>query len=262
MHSKGLLGAAIFLVAAIACGAHVVHGHAQEARFLRSFADSIPADPELSQYGRSRGAAAFQANCAACHGEKMQGDRHRGIPNLIDENWLYGTGRVSEIERVVLYGIRSGNSKGWDLASMPAFANPLPYKRYKIATLLPREIDDVTAYIMAFQHQATDAAAVARGAQLFAGSERGVCWDCHGEDARGDTAIGAPDLTDNRWIVGDGTQQSIHDAIAFGMNGSCPAWIAKLPPATIRSLAVYVASFTPQPAAASDSQSAQRSTSK
>lgn len=261
MHSKGLLAAAIVLVAAIAFGAHVVNGRAQQARFLKVFADSIPADPELSEYGRARGAAAFQENCAACHGEKMQGDRHRGIPDLTDDNWLYGTGRVSEIERVVLYGIRSGNSKGWDLASMPAFARPVPYKRYKVATLLPREIDDVTAYIMAFQHKATDAAAVKRGAQVYAGTERGVCWDCHSEDARGDTAIGAPDLTDNHWIVGDGSRQSIHDAIAFGMSGSCPAWIAKLPPATIRSLAVYVASSTTQPAA-SDSQSAQRSISK
>lgn len=253
MHSKGLLAAAIVVVAAIAFGAYVVHGRAQEARFLRTFADSIPADPQLSEYGRTRGAAAFQENCAACHGEKMQGDRHRGVPNLTDEQRLFGTGRVSEIERIVLYGIRSGNSKGWGLASMPAFANPEPYQRYEIATLLPREIDDLTAYLLAFQHKAADAAAVQRGAQLFTGAERGGCSDCHGADARGDADIGAPDLTDSDWLMGDGTQQSIYDAIAFGMGGHCPAWIGKLPPATIRSLAVYVAASAAKSSSSADS---------
>lgn len=261
MHSKGLLAAAIVLVVAIAGGVYVVHGDAQAARLLKTFADNIPADPQLAEYAQSRGAPAYRENCAACHGDKLQGDRHRGIPNLADAEWLYGSGRVSEIERVVLYGIRSGHSKNWDLASMPAFANPQPYKRYKIATLLPREIDDLTAYLLAFQHKATDAAAAARGAQLYAGTERGACWDCHGQDARGDTAIGAPDLTDGHWLLGDGTQQSIHDVIAFGMAGSCPAWIAKLPPATIRSLAVYVAAAARRNSPA-DSQSEQRPASK
>jgi cytochrome c oxidase cbb3-type subunit 3 len=232
------------LLALIAIGVRIADGNAMRVRFLKAAPDSIPADAELTRYARSRGESAYQEHCAACHGAKFQGDHLRNIPNLSDNSWLYGSGRVSEIERIVMYGIRSGNSKGWDLASMPAYATREPYKRYKILPLLPREIEDVTAFVLAFQKPPADAAAVERGAQVFRGAEKGVCWDCHGEDARGDTAIGAPDLTDNSWLSGDGSAQSIHDSIAFGLAGSCPAWMSRLSPATIRVLAVYVHSIS------------------
>ena len=75
-------------------------------------------------------ASAYAQHCASCHGAHLEGDRTRAVPNLADNDWLYGTGRVSEIEHVILYGIRSGNSKGWDLAQMPAFATAHPYKLY------------------------------------------------------------------------------------------------------------------------------------
>lgn len=245
MHGKGLIAATLLLGIAIAFGVHTVRSNAAEARFLTASADGIPSDLILTRYALARGPAAYRENCATCHGDKMQGDRHRGIPNLVDEDWLYGAGRVSEIERIVLYGIRSGNSKGLDLASMPAFANRQPYRRYEIAPLLPREIDDITAYVLAFQHPVADAA-VERGSTLFTSSERGGCWDCHGEDAKGDPAIGAPDLTDMHWLTGDGSRESIYDAVAYGLSGSCPAWITKLSPATVRSLAVYVATSRPE----------------
>lgn len=243
MHTKALLGAALAIAVAVAVAfsVHVVRGRQTEARLLKASADAIPADPALTKYALARAEGAYRENCAACHGDKMQGDQHRGIPNLADEEWLYGTGRVSEIERVVLHGIRAGNSKGWDLASMPAFANRQPYKRYPITQLLPREIDDITAYVLSFQSPVTDAAAVERGLKLFTGSTRGVCWDCHGGDGRGDPAIGAPDLTDRYWLMGDGSRDAIYDVIAFGLAGHCPSWIGKLAPADIRSLAVYVA---------------------
>lgn len=184
MHNKLLFGAALAIAVAVAFGVHAVRSRAAEARLVKASADALPADPVLTEYALARAGGAYRENCATCHGDKMQGDQHRGIPNLADADWLYGTGRVSEIERVVLYGIRSGNSKGWNLAAMPAFANRQPYKRYAIAPLLPREIDDVTAYVLAFQRPVTDAAAVERGSKLFTGSERGVCWDCHGKTGK------------------------------------------------------------------------------
>jgi cytochrome c oxidase cbb3-type subunit III len=235
-----VIAAAIVILALVAAGVRVADEAALRTRFLKSLPDSVPTDSELASYAQSRGEPAYRDHCATCHGTQLQGDRVRNIPNLADGEWLFGSGRVTEIERIVLYGIRSGNSKGLDLADMPAYARHEPYRRYKIATLLPREIDDVVAYLLSFQKPPTDTAAVERGARLFSGSEKGVCWDCHGEDAEGDTAIGAPNLTDNVWLSGDGSRQSIHDAIAFGLAGNCPAWIARLPPATIRAVAVYV----------------------
>lgn len=220
------------------------HGRAIRARFLVVTADSIPSDAELMKFALPRGASAYTEHCAACHGAHLQGDPTLAIPNLADSDWLYGTGRVSEIERVILYGIRSGNSRGWDLAHMPAFGTARPYDLYAVASLSPGDIDDVTTYVLSFQHPQADVAALQRGKAIFHDTNNGVCNDCHGSDAKGDSAIGAPDLTDAIWLRGDGSRQSVSDTIAHGLAGHCPAWITELSPVTIRAIAVYVHSVS------------------
>ena len=232
------VAATIVLVVGITV--HFVQARAARARFLMAAPDTIANDPKLIAYAMPRGKSAYADHCASCHGEQLLGDPARGVPNLVDAEWLYGSGRIGEIERIILYGIRSGNSKGWDLASMPAFGRPVPYKRYKIPPLTPSELDDVTAFLLALQRRPVDSDAAGRGSKIFHSGDRGVCWDCHGEDARGDTAIGAPDLTDAVWLYGDGSRQSIYQSIANGRAGTCPAWITRLPAETIRALAVYV----------------------
>jgi mono/diheme cytochrome c family protein len=129
--------AAAFVLAAVIGGVLVVHANALHARFLMVAADSIPGDAELMRFAMSRGASAYAQHCASCHGAHLKGDPSLAVPNLADHDWLYGLGRVSEIERVILYGIRSGNSKGWDLAHMPAFATSRPYDLYAMAPLSP-----------------------------------------------------------------------------------------------------------------------------
>jgi cytochrome c oxidase cbb3-type subunit III len=213
---------------------------ALRAHFLGVTADSIPGDAELMSFALPRGASAYAEHCASCHGAHLQGDPALAIPNLADHDWLYGSGRVSEIERVILYGIRSGNSRGWDLAHMPAFGTAHPYELYAVAPLSPRDIDDVTTYLLSFQHPQADASAVQRGKRIFYDTNKGVCNDCHGSDAKGDSAIGAPDLTDGVWLRGDGSRQSITDTISHGLAGHCPAWVTKLSPVTIRAIALYV----------------------
>jgi cytochrome c oxidase cbb3-type subunit 3 len=192
------------------------------------------------KFAMSRGASAYADHCATCHGTRLQGDPKNAVPNLADGEWLYGTGRVSEIERIVLYGIRSGHSKGWDLAHMPAFASEHPYNLYAIAPLGPRDIDDVTTYLLSFQKPQRDSVAMERGSRIFRDPSKGNCVDCHGPDAKGDSAIGAPDLTDGIWLRGDGSRQSIEDTVAYGLAGHCPAWFTKLSPVTIRAVAVFV----------------------
>jgi cytochrome c oxidase cbb3-type subunit 3 len=230
-------------LATAAIAAAIVHARSANAlrtRLLMAIPDTVPADAALNAYAMSRGKAAFARYCASCHGQRGQGDALRGVPNLGDHDWLYGSGRIVEIERVVLYGIRSGNSKGWKLASMPAYATAVPYKLYQLAPLNPQEISDVTDYILSFQGKSADAAAIERGTKVYRSPVRGLCWDCHGERAQGNPAIGAPNLTDNIWLYGDGSRDSIYNSVAYGHAGSCPAWISRLPPVTIRSLAVYV----------------------
>jgi len=243
---KRLIVTAALVVILVAAGVLFAHARAERARFLMLPADAITDDAELTRYALSKGAGIYAENCARCHGDHMQGDPVNAVPNLADGDLLYGAGRVSEIEHVVLYGIRSGNTRGWDLAHMPAFATEHPYNLYAIAPLRPTEIDDVTTYLLSFQQAQGDAAAVERGKHLFYEPTKGNCIDCHGTDAKGDSAIGAPDLTDKIWLRGDGSRQSVADSIAYGLTGRCPAWITQLSSAEARAVAVYVYAAGPK----------------
>ncbi len=208
-------------------------------QFLVADPDSIPSDPSLLRYAEGRGARGYTRHCATCHGADLKGDRSRSVPDLTDDDWLYGSGRIGEIERVALYGIRSGDSKAQNLASMPAFATANPYPRYRIEPLTPQELHDVTELLYSFQHpNQVDAAAVQRGTALYHG--KGYCFDCHSDHAKGDSAIGAPNLTDSIWLYGDGSRTAIAQSISHGQGGICPGWHGRLAPETIRAIAVYV----------------------
>jgi cytochrome c oxidase cbb3-type subunit 3 len=201
------------------------------------------------KYALGRGRSGYASHCAACHGDQGQGDAARGIPNLADSDWLYGSGEVSDIERVVDYGIRSANPQAWNLASMPAYARIQPSKTEpKIPPLKPGEIRDVVEFLRYLQRQDADPAAVSRGAMVF--SNTGGCYDCHGADAKGDSAIGAPNLTDRITLYGDGSAAALFDSIAHGRQGLCPAWVRKISPAGVREIALYVYSLSHPPAGA------------
>jgi cytochrome c oxidase cbb3-type subunit 3 len=177
---------------------------------------------------------------------------------LRDDDWLYGVGTVSDIEQVVKYGIRSHHPKAWNLAIMPAYATPRPSARdEKLAALSPANIRDLVEFLI-FQQSINakvavtssdkvaiapaTASAVARGAALFANV--GGCYDCHAADAKGDAAIGAPNLIDRVTLYGDGSQDALTASISYGRAGVCPAWDTRISSAGIRELSVYVYSLS------------------
>lgn len=45
-------------------------------------------------------ATIFKENCAICHGEKGEGNREMGAPNLADAIWLYGNDKASIVAQV------------------------------------------------------------------------------------------------------------------------------------------------------------------
>jgi cytochrome c oxidase cbb3-type subunit 3 len=77
---------------------------------------------------------------------------------------------------------------------------------------------------------------------LYAGDAG--CYDCHALDAKGDAAIGAPNLTDTVTLYGDGSREALFMSIAQGRQGVCPAWIMTLSAAGIRETALYVHSIS------------------
>ena len=118
--------------------------------------------------------------CADCHGTGGQGDRVNGAPSLTDDDWLYGTGRISEIEWTITHGIRAADPRTWNLAVMPAYGTPRPSPTEAIPPLSPDDIRDVIEYLMEIGGHDADANAAARGGQIF--HDRGGCYDCHGAD--------------------------------------------------------------------------------
>jgi cytochrome c oxidase cbb3-type subunit III len=233
------------LLAASACimAAVLVHLSQVEGRLLRADPNAIPTNAALMAFARGRGEALFVAHCAACHGIQGQGAPGRGIPILSDSDWLYGTGLVSDIEQVIKYGIRSYHPKTWNLAIMPAYATAEPSARdSKIPSLSPGNIRDLVEFLIHEQGRSADSAAADRGAELFAGV--GGCYDCHALDGKGDSAIGAPNLTDRITLYGDGSRESLSMSIAYGRHGMCPAWVTRISPAGIREVAVFVYSLS------------------
>ncbi len=201
---------------------------------VRASPDSIPANPELLSYSETVGSKAYVENCASCHGTDMKGDQ-RGVPNLSDGIWLYDYGRISDIERTILYGIRAGLGKSHNVTDMPAIG------RQKV--LSEPEIRDVMAYVLSLnaKKHKEDPAAVERGSKIF--QDKGVCYDCHSRDATGISDYGAPNLIDEDWLYG-GDENAIFRSIYDGRHGLCPAWIGKLSFPTIRALAVYIHSHS------------------
>jgi len=58
-----------------------------------------------------RGATIFAEQCAACHGEKGQGNQELGAPTLSDAIWLYGNQRQDVIQSIMTG--RGGKMPAW-----------------------------------------------------------------------------------------------------------------------------------------------------
>src|SRR5579871_4201162 len=177
-------------------------------RLVAEIPDRVPMQATLASYAIEKGKAAFQTNCISCHGADMKGNQRTGVPNLTDNIWLYDFGRVSDIERTVLYGIRAGLGKSHNVTDMPAIGRQ--------NALSPAEIKDVIAYLRSLHKQEAEPAAAERGSNVF--QDKGVCYDCHSRDASGIPDYGAPSLIDDDWLYG-GDEQSIYRSIYDGRHG-------------------------------------------
>ena len=206
-----------------------IHTSRMNARLLTTDPDQLTRHTDLVSYATGVARPVYARHCASCHGAQMQGDQSKGAPNLKDAIWLYGDGGVGDLERTILYGIRSGNAKSRNITDMPALGRTMQ--------LSPAEIEDVTSFVLSLTQPGQDQAAVARGSAIF--QNKGVCYDCHSADAGGNPDYGAPAFTDRDWLYG-GSRQAIRQSINEGRHGHCPAWIGKLKPAVIRALAVYI----------------------
>ena len=196
------------------------------AAFANTATTELAGNPDALRLGRS----IFLNRCATCHGS--DGGGAKGFPNLTDAAWLYG-GAPETIEQTITNG-RTG--------VMPALG----------AAVGEQGVTELIAYIRSIgparkmgedddeaDHDEHGAAGlVAAGQQKFAT----FCSACHGADAHGMQALGAPDLTDGDWLHGP-TDADIRDVINNGRTNQMPAQKDGLTADRIHVVAGYVLSL-------------------
>lgn len=187
---------------------------------------AIQADPRLMTIVRETGGALFGNNCAVCHGVDARGGP--GFPNLTTGSWLWG-GKPEDIFDTIRVGI-NWTHPDTRVSQMPAFGRD---------AMLPRaDVLKVASYVYSLSHPGAkdfDPAKAEAGKAIFAAN----CVACHGDNARGNPEVGAPDLTDRFWIYG-GTLEDIDSTIWGGRQGHMPGWEDRLSGLDRKILALYL----------------------
>ena len=160
--------------------------------------ETIAADPQARRVGRTL----FTEYCAACHGRDARGNRALGAPDLTDGDWLYGGDGKS-----IMTSITEGR-KG----TMPGFGN----------TNSDVEIRELANYVLSLSGRTHDSLRAQFGKLNFSS-----CVPCHGAEGKGNTALGAPNLTDGVWLYGGGLEDIV-ETIRRGRNGVMPALGSRL----------------------------------
>jgi cytochrome c oxidase cbb3-type subunit 3 len=182
-----------------------------------------PGSP-LQGFAVNAGAAVFRANCSQCHGSGAAGAA--GYPNLLDDDWLWG-GSADEILATVTHGVRNSTDAEAHYSEMPKFGTD--------GLLEAPQIAQAVEYVLQLSGQEHDAALAGAGAAVFADN----CASCHGEDATGDRAQGAPNLTDPIWLYG-GDRDTVTRTVTGGRFGVMPAWGQRLTEAQVKAVTLYV----------------------
>jgi len=224
-HTKGLLGIDDRGKLAESLKQAALDRAAWTQRIAAEPAAQVQADARLMTIVHQTGHTLFGDNCAVCHGTDAKGGK--GFPDLTTSSWLWG-GDPATIAETIRVGINSEHPQS-RVAQMLAFGRD---------GMLPRaEIDKVVAYVQSLSGQPGVAAATAEaGKAVFATA----CASCHGDDGKGKTELGAPDLTDKSWIYG-GDAQSILATIWDGRQGHMPSWEGRLSEVDRKILALYLA---------------------
>lgn len=175
------------------------------ARYRQYPVDRLSQDDVALQYGHRL----FQDNCAACHGAKAEGGY--GFPAL--------TVNGDDGEFVVATALNGRNGV------MPPWG----------AVLGDQGVTEVANYVLSLSGAPHDAARAQAGEARF----KETCVACHGADAKGNKALGAPDLTDRSWIYG-GDLASVTQSIRDGRNGTMPAWKDRLGEDQVRMIAAWL----------------------
>ena len=226
-YTKGLLG----VDQQTTVEARVVEGQQQRSAWTTRLEtepyEAILADEALMKTVRDTGRQLFGDNCAACHGRDGRG--RANYPDLTDDDWLWGGG-PELIEQTMRVGINTAHPDT-RIGQMPAFGRDQMLNR--------EQVRNAAAYVYSLTNP--DYSTPENLDRIDAGHEVFVstCAACHGDNGQGNVDVGAPNLTDARWIYG-GDLDTIIASVHGGRQGHMPTWDERLTTAEIRTLAVYV----------------------
>jgi cytochrome c oxidase cbb3-type subunit 3 len=189
------------------------------AEFVKMDVPAVAADPKAKAIGERL----FMNYCAQCHGSDARGSK--GFPNLTAGAWLWG-GEPDAIKETITNG-RNG--------VMPPMA---------AAVGSAEDVSNLAQYVLSLSGSPHDAVKATLGKDKF-----GACAACHGADGKGNTAMGAPNLTDNVWLHGWGAD-AIIKIVNEGKNNAMPGQARLLTPDQIHVLAAYVWGMSNKPAGA------------
>jgi cytochrome c oxidase cbb3-type subunit 3 len=175
---------------------------------------TLARDPQALAIGQKL----FLNHCAQCHAS--DGGGSRGFPNLTDKDWLWG-GTPEAISQTIREG-RTG--------VMPPMGEVLGGGG---------AVKDVAHYVLSLSGRTHDSLRAHSGKAKF----REICAACHGAVGKGNTQLGAPNLTDQIWLHGSG-ETHITETIAKGRTNQMPAHKDILSPAKIHVLTAYVMSLS------------------
>lgn len=179
------------------------------ARFMQMKPEEMARDPQAMAIGERL----FLNNCAQCHGSDARGSK--GFPNLTDGDWLHG-GAPEQIHQTINDG---------RIGVMPPMA---------AAVGSPEDVRNLAQYVLSLSGSPHDSLRASLGKSKFT-----ACAACHGMDGKGNTALGAPNLTDDIWLHGWG-EAAITAMINNGKTNQMPAQAGKLTDSQINVLTAYV----------------------
>ena len=186
----------------------------------------------------SPSATIWQGQCAACHGAAGEGNRSLGAPALTQLSADYIARQLSHFIAGVR-GATAGDNAGKRMALSVANLNEAD---------IPALAELITTELPAAQPAATRSGDAARGEDYYIN----ICSACHGGNAYGNDALGAPALAgQNDWYL-----KSSYESYLEGLRGTHPddfygAQMARLAPALakgddIDDVIAFITTLPPQ----------------
>ncbi len=179
------------------------------AKYVSMGAEELGRDAQAMGIGQRL----FLNNCAQCHGSDGRGSK--SFPSLADNDWL-GPNSLDSVKKTITEG-RTG--------VMPPMG---------AAVGSGEDVKNVAHYVLSLSGSAHNDIAAQLGKSKF-----GTCAACHGADGKGNTALGAPNLTDKIWLHGWGEQATV-EIINKGKTNAMPAQGRLLTPEQVHVLGGYV----------------------